>query len=353
MTTPTLRTSRLVLTPLSPDDAEEMAAVLADPALYAFTGGEPADVPATRARFERLAVGRSADDAEEWHNWIARLASTGAAVGSVQATVTRVPDAVGLPRRRAAIAWVIGVAWQGNGFATEAAIELVRWLASTGASTIEAYIQAGHAASEAVAARAGLTVTDELMDGERIWRRVTAARLRRLATDDLTATELQEIRALMDVAFGTGEEAFADADWQHALGGTHHVLDVAGTIVSHAAVVERTLEIDGRPLRTGYVEAVATAPDAQGEGLGSQVMEAATAEIRDRFELGALGTGRHAFYERLGWETWRGPAFARSPQGLERTPDDEGYVLVLRTPTSPPFELTDPISCDWRAGDVW
>ena len=157
----------------------------------------------------------------------------------------------------------------------------------------------------------------------------------------------------MDVAFGTGDEAFADEDWVHALGGEHFVLDLVGEIVSHAAVVQRSLEIGGRLLRTGYMEAVATAPDEQGKGHGSLVMEAATEHIRSTFELGALGTGRHSFYERLGWETWRGPAFVRSPEGERRTPDDEGYILVLRTTTSPSFHLEEPISCDWRSGAVW
>ena len=157
----------------------------------------------------------------------------------------------------------------------------------------------------------------------------------------------------MDAAFGTGEEAFADDDWAHALGGQHFVLDEDGEILSHASVVERVLEIGGRPLRTGYVEAVATDPGAQGRGHGSAVMAAATEHIRATQELGALGTGRHAFYERLGWETWRGHASVRTPDGERRTPDDEGYILVLRTPDSPAFDLDDPISCDWRPGDVW
>ncbi len=180
-----------------------------------------------------------------------------------------------------------------------------------------------------------------------------SVRLRGLPTDLLTPDELRTIRALMDVAFGTGEEAFADEDWAHALGGQHFVLDLDGEIVSHASVVERVLEIGGRPLRTGYVEAVATAPAEQGRGHGSIVMEAATEHIRAGFELGALGTGRHAFYERIGWAMWRGPAFVRSPEGERRTPDDEGYILVLRTSSSPPFDLGEPIICDWRPGDVW
>lgn len=178
-------------------------------------------------------------------------------------------------------------------------------------------------------------------------------RLRRLPTHELTPTELRTIRALMEAAFGTGEEAFGDDDWAHSLGGLHFVLDLDGEIVSHASVVERALEIGGRPFRTGYVEAVATAPNLQGRGHGTLVMEAVTEHIRATFDLGALGTGRHAFYERLGWQTWQGRAVVRSPTSEQRTPDDEGFILVLRTPTSPPFNLTEPISCDWRPGDVW
>ena len=71
------------------------------------------------------------------------------------------------------------------------------------------------------------------------------------------------------------------------------------------------------------------------------------------YELGALGTGRHHFYERLGWETWRGQAFVRGPGGPERTPEDEGYILVLRTPRRRRSSSTDDISCEWRPGDVW
>ena len=37
-----LTTERLALEPLRPDHAHELAPVLADPALHAFTGGEPA-----------------------------------------------------------------------------------------------------------------------------------------------------------------------------------------------------------------------------------------------------------------------------------------------------------------------
>lgn len=179
-------------------------------------------------------------------------------------------------------------------------------------------------------------------------------RLRRLPTHDLTEPDIAVIGLLLVAAFGSDDdERFTDHDWDHALGGVHFVLELDGGIVAHASVVQRELHVDGRPLRTGYVEAVATAPDLQGGGLGSLVMAEVTSHIREHFELGALGTGRHRFYGRLGWLTWTGLAFVRTTEGPLRTPDEEGYILVLPTPSSPPLDLTAPISCDWRLGDVW
>jgi aminoglycoside 2'-N-acetyltransferase I len=178
--------------------------------------------------------------------------------------------------------------------------------------------------------------------------------LRRLPTDGLSDDETRQIRGLLAAAFGSSEEdRFEEGDWLHALGGCHVILELEGRIVSHAAVVPRVLHVGGRPLRTGYVEAVATVPGEQGRGLGSMLMRDVGDHIRERYELGALGTGRHRFYERLGWLTWRGPSSVRAPDGERPTPEEDGYILVLPTPTSPALDPGAPISCDWRAGDVW
>jgi len=178
--------------------------------------------------------------------------------------------------------------------------------------------------------------------------------VRRVSTGDLTSSEIAAIRALLKAAFGTDEEErFTDDDWDHAVGGLHFVLELDGRIIAHAAVVERQLEVAGKPLRTGYVEAVATAPDRQGAGFGSLLMTDVNDWIGEWFELGALGTGRHRFYERLGWLTWKGPSSVRTVDGSLATPDEDGYILVLPTSSSPPLDLTEPISCDWRAGDAW
>jgi aminoglycoside 2'-N-acetyltransferase I len=174
-------------------------------------------------------------------------------------------------------------------------------------------------------------------------------------TDEVPADLLRQARQLMDVAFGDDpEEAFGDDDWEHGLGGVHVLLVEHGVVLTHAALVERTLHAGERPLRTGYVEAVATRPDREGEGLGSRAMSRITDLVRSSYDLGALGTGRWSFYERLGWERWRGPTYVRTAAGaLERTEEDDDGVMVLRTGPTADLDLEGPLACEERPGDVW
>jgi RimJ/RimL family protein N-acetyltransferase len=147
------------LDPLRVDDAAEMVTVLADPTLYGFIGGRPPTLGELTEQYRRQVVGRSVDGREEWLNWIVRVENV--AVGYVQATVEQ--------GRRAIIAWVIGRPWQGRGYATAAAREMLALLRGRGVQRVEAYIVPGHAASERVAARLGLCATGELSEGEQMW----------------------------------------------------------------------------------------------------------------------------------------------------------------------------------------
>jgi aminoglycoside 2'-N-acetyltransferase I len=180
-----------------------------------------------------------------------------------------------------------------------------------------------------------------------------AVGLRRAATAELAPEELRNLRRLLDPAFGAGR--FTEDDWRHTLGGLHVLAVLDGELVAHAAVVDRTLRAGGRPLRTGYVEGVATRPDRRRRGLAGLVMREAGAVIRRRHELGALsdGSGIPGFYERLGWEHWRGPTFVDAAPDPLRTEDDDDGVMVLRTPATGDLDPTAPLVCDWRPGDPW
>jgi aminoglycoside 2'-N-acetyltransferase I len=165
--------------------------------------------------------------------------------------------------------------------------------------------------------------------------------------DNLGAVERREIIDLCVLAY---DEDFASLF--ELLPGTCHVLvRDGGALISHACWVTRWLQPAGLPLlRTAYVEAVATHPQRQGEGLGSRAMERVAAEIGG-YELGALSPALHGFYERLGWEHWRGLTAIRQAEGLLPTPDEE--IMILRTAQTPPLDLATPISAEWREGEVW
>lgn len=178
-------------------------------------------------------------------------------------------------------------------------------------------------------------------------------RLDVVKTDRLAGHDLTAMRALFDEAW-SGDEAFSDDDWDHALGGTHFLIRSSdGSVLSHASVVDRLLEADGRSLRTGYVEGVATRAEHRGRGLATAVMQAAGSFIDEHHELGALGTSLFSFYERLGWERWRGPTGVRTERGMVPTPDEDGFVMVRLTPATRDLDLSALLTCDRRPGDVW
>ncbi|MFB7666965.1 GNAT family N-acetyltransferase [Kitasatospora sp. NPDC056138] len=159
-------TGRLDLLSLRVEHAEEMAEVLGDPRLHAFTGGEPHTPQALRTRYQRLTAG-SPEPGVRWLNWVLRLREEGCLVGTVQATVTG---------PTVELAWVVGTPWQGHGYATEAARALLARLTeqpfapAAPLTTVIAHIHPDHHASAAIATALGLRPTDGLHDGEIRWQ---------------------------------------------------------------------------------------------------------------------------------------------------------------------------------------
>lgn len=172
----------------------------------------------------------------------------------------------------------------------------------------------------------------------------------RFTTAEASARSLLAIRRLLDDAF---EGDFTDDDWEHALGGCHVVVAEGDSVVAHASVVARPIEVAGTGFQAGYVEAVATAPGRRRRGLGALVVAEVGDVIRNEFELGVLSTASHSFYRRAGWESWRGPTYVRHGDDLVRSSEDDDGVMVLRFGPSEAVDLTAPIVCETRSGDDW
>lgn len=134
--------------------------------------------------------------------------------------------------------------------------------------------------------------------------------------------------------------------------GLHVLAEVAGELVGHAVVTTRRL-LPGAlgTLRTAYVDAVATAPGHQGRGVGRAVMQYLASMITD-YEIACLETDVPEFYERLGWEEWRGPLGGRSSQGVIPTPGQTG-VMILRLPATPALDLDEPLTIEANQWRIW
>jgi aminoglycoside 2'-N-acetyltransferase I len=166
---------------------------------------------------------------------------------------------------------------------------------------------------------------------------------------ELSAQAREQILTLCDRAYGEDLRPAFDAFVEPV----HVLAIVEDSIVSHALWVTRWLAPgDSAPLRTAYVEAVATDPAHERRGFASAVMRTLVGRVAT-FQLAALSPSDrgHALYGRLGWERWIGPLSIRRRAGVIETPEES--VMIYRLPWSPPLDLTAPLSAEWRPGELW
>lgn len=175
-------------------------------------------------------------------------------------------------------------------------------------------------------------------------------RVQSFTSSEASPQTLANIRELLQHAF---ENGFSAEDWAHTIGGHHVTVNDDGALVAHAAAIPRRLHIGRRPYSAGYVEGVATRADVRSRGYGSLAVSELATTIRRFYEIGALSTGRPSFYERRGWERWRGPSYVRAGSRLIRTEDEDDGLLVLRFGPSATVDLTASIACEARTGDDW
>jgi aminoglycoside 2'-N-acetyltransferase I len=174
--------------------------------------------------------------------------------------------------------------------------------------------------------------------------------IRTAHTSEVDEATRAAARALLYDAF-PGE--MTEDDWEHCLGGIHALAYEDGELVGHAAVVQRRLLYAGRALRTGYVEGVAVRAGQRRRGHGAALITALEPFIRGGYDLGALGATDEGsrLYAAHGWRRWEGPLSSLTLEGLRRRPEQDGDIWVLETGV--PLDVTWPLACDWRDGDLW
>lgn len=140
----------LTLEPQAAAHAEQMFAVLCDPAIYEYENQPPPSLQWLRERYEKLESRRSPDGAQQWLNWVIRLPD-GALAGYVQATVH--------PDGRAAIAYELASAYWGRGLARRAVEAMIVELARNhGVRSLEAVLQQANHRSRRLLVRLGFSI---------------------------------------------------------------------------------------------------------------------------------------------------------------------------------------------------
>jgi aminoglycoside 2'-N-acetyltransferase I len=149
------------------------------------------------------------------------------------------------------------------------------------------------------------------------------------------------------------EEDFRNLFTYVPAGGWHFLAYQDELLVSHALVTTRWLQPEGfPPLKTAYIDAVATLPPYHGQGYGSAVMHQIAQAIDHDYVIACLETDKPGFYERLGWQTWRGPLGGRSENGLVPTPEQRG-IMVLLLPQTPSLDLDSLLTIECQTGRIW
>ncbi len=135
-------------------------------------------------------------------------------------------------------------------------------------------------------------------------------------------------------------------------GGLHIVAHREGRVLGHAMVTARRLQPAGlSELNTAYVDAVSVSPQHQGHGIGSTVMRALAQAITS-YDIACLETDRPGFYERLGWQIWRGPKAGRGPDSLIMTPAEQ-TVMILKLDRTPALDLDVLLTIECQSGRIW
>ena len=171
----------------------------------------------------------------------------------------------------------------------------------------------------------------------------------RLIDVDLNSQIQIPLRRLLNEAF---EDDFSEEDWQHTHGGVRFLGHLDGHLISHGAVVPRTIEVDESDLIIGYVEGIAVAPTYWHKGYGSLLMAEITSYCLSEFSLSMLSTSEKGFYRKHGWSDFEGMSYVLK-DGVEIRSEDEDEGLMYLPGLSRNTGSPKNAICESRVGDSW
>jgi RimJ/RimL family protein N-acetyltransferase len=312
----TLRFAAGTLEPQVAAHADEMFAVLADPAIYEFENEPPRSVEGLRERYTRLESRGSPDGREGWLNWVLRD-TDGRAAGYLQATT--------YDGGRADVAYELASAHWGRGLAAQAVQAMLDELvAQHGVNTFDAVLKRANHRSLALLQRLGFEpagASAEQLHGiepdERMMRRNAAA-------DALVLRLLlpQDLDAAIDLWRATPGVGLSAADAPAAL--QRYLARNPGCSVAatRGTRLVGTL-LAGHDGRRGLIHHLAVATTERRHGLARAMLERSLAALRR--------AGIHKCHLMVQADNAGGLAFWRAAGAMLRV-----ELQLMSLPTPPP-----------------
>jgi predicted N-acetyltransferase YhbS len=129
------------------------------------------------------------------------------------------------------------------------------------------------------------------------------------------------IKSILIKCFPHNKEKFSKArKWRGNVALYNAVIEIDDVVCGHIAVVNRTIEVGGEPLRVAGVGNVCVLPEHQGTGISDAMLKTVMEEASKRqFELGFLFTTEaiKKVYARNGWIEIEGCTVVRVEKGEE------------------------------------
>lgn len=137
-----------------------------------------------------------------------------------------------------------------------------------------------------------------------------------------------------------------DVTWAHA--DKRFFARLNGEAVCHAGLYLRDGRDDTRAVFIGGIGGVMTLPEARRQGCAGEVMRTVAGAMKeDDCDFGLLFCEPQnvAFYERLGWEIFRGEVFCEQPTGRIRF--DIMHTMILPVLSLPQSNMIDLCGLPW------
>ena len=167
-------------------------------------------------------------------------------------------------------------------------------------------------------------------------------------TSDLSDEELMAIFKLLKEVNG---DEFSVEELSHALGGSHFLAFKEDQLIAHAAVVQRSILLDNKPHKVGYVEAIGVIPEFQHKGVGKSMMQEINQMIDKCYHFDALSPSSESkkLFEEAGWQEMQAPYYEYTLVGI--IPSSEKCVMTYSGRIE--LEAKNKLTCDFRERNAW